>query len=71
MTPLYLFKALCGLADALQAECIEGDVSPHKLALEAIVQRLDVLIDAVVDEGIHEAGTPADPHECRWTGTRS
>lgn len=48
MTKLSLFQALCSLADALQDECVRVDFSPHKLALEAILDRLDVLIDDVL-----------------------
>ena len=54
MTKKTLFSALCELADALQAECVAWDFSPHKLALEAICERVDVLIDTVLEEGVHE-----------------
>ena len=50
MTKLSVFQRLCSLADAIQAECVRVDFSPHKLALEAIVERLDVLIDDVLEE---------------------
>lgn len=49
MTKLALFQALCEIADALQAECVRVDFSPHKIALEAITDRLDVLIDDVLE----------------------
>lgn len=49
MTKKYLFGALCEVADALQAECVRIDFSPHKLALEAITERLDVVIDEVLE----------------------
>lgn len=49
MTKLALFTKLCDVADALQEECVRLDFSPHKLALEAITERLDVVIDAVLE----------------------
>ena len=49
MTKLKLFQSLCDVADALQAECVRLDFSPHKLQLEAITERLDVVIDAVLE----------------------
>lgn len=49
MTKLALFQRLCSLADALQEECVRVDFSPHKIALEAIVDRLDVLIDDIIE----------------------
>jgi len=54
MTKLDLFHALCQVADALQAEGVRIDFSPHKLALEAITERIDVLIDTILEEGVHE-----------------
>lgn len=54
MTTRVLFQQLCGLADALQAEGARLTFSPHKMALEQVVERLDALIDQVVEEGIHE-----------------
>lgn len=48
MTKRDLFQALCEVTDALQAECVRVCFSPHKLALEALVDRLDVLIDDVI-----------------------
>ena len=54
MTKRQLFAGLCELADALQGECVRVDFSPHKLALEAIVERLDVLIDQILEEGVVE-----------------
>lgn len=58
MTKRCLFKALCEVADALQEECVRLDFSPHKLALEAICERLDVVIDTVLEEGVHEEEEP-------------
>jgi len=43
------------------------DFSPHKLALEAIVERVDVLIDQVLEEGVQDDGPPRRPGEGRWT----
>lgn len=54
MTKRTLFTRLCELADALQEECVRVDFSPHKLALEAITERVDTLIDTLLDEGVHE-----------------
>ena len=54
MTKRGLFEALCEVADALQAEGDRLCFSPHKLALEAICERLDVVIDTVLEEGVHE-----------------
>lgn len=54
MTKRCLFEALVRLANDLQAEGERLRFSPHKLALEAIAERLDVLLDTVRDEGIHE-----------------
>ncbi len=58
MTKLALFQALAELADVLQAECVRVDFSPHKLALEALTDRLDVIIDQVLEEGVQEE----EPH---------
>lgn len=50
VTKRVLFTRLCAVADAIQAECVRGvDFSPHQLALEAILDGLDVLIDDVID----------------------
>ena len=66
MTKLCLFSSLCSLADALQAECVRVDFSPHKLALEALVDRLDVLIDKILEEGIQRDDPPGRPGAGRW-----
>ena len=67
MTKLSLFQALCSLADALQAECVRLDCSPATLALEAIVEQLDVLIDDVLEHGVQDdGGPPRRPGEGRW-----
>jgi len=58
LTRKTLFSALCAVADALQAECARVDFSPHKLALEAICERIDTLIDQVLEEGVHEEEMP-------------
>ena len=47
-----LFTALCDVTNALQAECERLRFSPHKLALEAITERLDGVIDQVLEEGV-------------------
>ena len=65
MTKLSLFQALSSLADALQAECVRVDFSPHKLALEALVDRLDVLIDEVLEDGVLDVGPPVRGWD-RW-----
>lgn len=62
-----LFDALCAVADALQDECVRVDFSPHKLALEAIVERVDVLIDQILEDGVQDDGPPRRPGEGRWT----
>jgi len=67
MTKRALFTCLCELADALQAEAARLDFSPHTLALEAIVERLDVLIDTVLEDGVQEGATPGRPGVGRWT----
>lgn len=54
MTKRRLFAELCAITDALQEEGARLDFSPHKLALEAIRERLDVLIDQVLEEAIVE-----------------
>ena len=56
MTKRGLFEALCEVADALQAEGDRLCFSPHKLVLEAICERLDVVIDTVLEEGVREEG---------------
>ena len=67
MTKKALFSALCAVADALQAECVRLDISPHTLALEAIVESLDVLLDQILEEGVQDAAPPRRPGEGRWT----
>jgi hypothetical protein len=49
-----LFAALSDITDALQAEAARLRFSPTKLALEALVARLDGLIDQVMDEAVRE-----------------
>ena len=67
MTKRQLFQQLCDLADALEDECDRVDVSPHQLALEQVVERLDVLIDAVLEEGVQDnGGPPRRAGEGRW-----
>jgi hypothetical protein len=61
MTKRRLFTTLCQLADTLQEECVRVDFSPHKLALEEIVERLDMLIDEVLEEGVRDEETPGFP----------
>jgi len=43
------------------------DFSPHTLALEAIVERLDVLIDQVLEDGVQDDAPPGRPGVGRWT----
>ena len=54
MTKRFLFDVLCCLANALQAECDRLCFSPQKIILEAIVERVDVLIDQILEEGVQE-----------------
>lgn len=59
-----LCEALCAITDALAAECQRLRFSPHKLALEAIRERLDVLLDALLDGAAQDrgdAGTGGEP----------
>jgi hypothetical protein len=58
MTPLALFEALAAVTTDLVAECERLRFSPHKLALEALRERLDRVIDQVVAEGITEEEAP-------------
>jgi hypothetical protein len=37
------------------------DFSPQKIALEAICERLDVVIDTVLEEGVQDDATPQRP----------
>jgi hypothetical protein len=55
-----LFTQLCDLTTALAAECERLRFSPHKLALEQIRERLDLVIDQVLDEGVVEREDSAD-----------
>lgn len=59
VTKKTLFRALCELANALQDACVRVDFSPHTIALEATLERLDRVIDQVLEEGVHEAEPPA------------
>ena len=61
MTKKYLFEALCDVADALQAECVRLDFSPHKLQLEAICERLDVVIDEILEAKTLDEEDPCPP----------
>jgi hypothetical protein len=54
MTTRALFLTLSDLTTALEAECARLRFSPLKVALEGIRERLDALLDAVVDEGVHD-----------------
>lgn len=59
MTKRTLCAQLCVIADALQAECARLDFSPHKLALEAITERLDRVIDDILEaKSLDEEETP-------------
>jgi hypothetical protein len=51
-----LFEQLCDITTALQAEAARLAFSPTKLALEALVARLDGVIDAVIDGAVRERG---------------
>lgn len=55
MTTRQLFLALSDLTTALAAEAERLRFSPHKLALEALRERLDGLLDQIIDEGVHDA----------------
>ena len=57
MTTKTLFVTLSDLTTALQGECDRLRFSPHKLALEQLRERLDVLLDQIVDEGVQEEGS--------------
>lgn len=54
MTTKTLFVTLADLTTALAAECDRLRFSPHKLALEQLRERLDGLLDMIVDEGVHD-----------------
>lgn len=54
MTTRTLFLTLAAITTDLQAETARLRFSPHRLALEALRERLDRVIDAIVDEGIIE-----------------
>ena len=54
MTTHTLFHALSALTNDLQAEADRLRFSPAKLALAALVARLDAVLDTIVDEGIVE-----------------
>lgn len=54
MTKQALFTQLCDITTALAAEAERLRFSPHKLALEALRERLDVVIDQVLEEGVQE-----------------
>jgi len=54
MTTQDLFAALADVATALQAEGDRLCFSPHTLALAAIVERLDVSIDQLLEDGVHD-----------------
>lgn len=58
MTTHTLFHALCSLTNDLQAECDRLRFSPTRLTLEALVARLDAVLDQIVDEGIVEEEEP-------------
>jgi hypothetical protein len=51
-----LFAQLSDITNDLQAEAERLRFSPTKLALEALVERLDGLIDAVIDGAARERG---------------
>lgn len=54
MTTRVLFLQLSDLTTALAAECDRLRFSPVKLALEQLRERLDGLLDMIVDEGVHD-----------------
>ena len=58
MTTHTLFHALCTLTNDLQAEAARLRFAPTRLALEALVARLDAVLDQIVDEGIVEEEEP-------------
>jgi hypothetical protein len=51
-----LFEQLSDITTDLQAEAARLRFSPTKLALEALVARLDGLIDQVIDGAARERG---------------
>ena len=61
MTKFALFNQLCQITNALQEECARLRFSPHKLALEALQERLDAVIDQVLEEGV-ERGEEDETH---------
>lgn len=56
MSTRELFEQLSDITTALQAEAERLRFSPTKLALEALVARLDVLIDQVLDGATRDRG---------------
>jgi hypothetical protein len=58
MTQRTLFTQLCAITTDLAAECERLRFSPHKLALEALRERLDGVIDQILDEGVTEDPCP-------------
>lgn len=54
MTTRVLFLTLADVTTALAAECARLRFSAHKLALDSLRERLDALLDKVIDEGVHD-----------------
>ena len=61
MTTRALFQALCTVTSDIAGEADRLRFSPAKLALTAIVARLDHLIDRVIEEGIRDEEPPRKP----------
>ena len=66
MTRLELFARLCDLVDALQSQVRDLDHTPPRAALEALVARFEVLIDAVLT--LETADAPDDDAPCPHCG---
>ncbi len=63
MTRLELFEQLCTLVDGLACQVRRLTPSPEQDALEAMVQRVDALLDAVVtmERTAEDDETPCPP----------
>lgn len=56
MTTRSLLQALDSLAAALQARGARSPFAPAHITLTALVERLDALIDQLLDEGVQDDG---------------
>lgn len=57
-----VFTTLCDLVDELQRQVRSLDHSPQKLALEALVDRFDLLIDQTIGLDVPALEEAACPH---------